>query len=265
MAKRGNIRVGVGGWTFEPWRNTFYPKGLPHKDELGFASRALTAIEINGTFYRSQKPATFAAWRDAVPNDFVFSVKAPRFATNRKVLAEAGESITRFTEGGVAELGDKLGPLLWQFFPTKRFEQDDFAAFLALLPEKAAGLPLRHAVEVRHHSFRDPAVVALARERGVAIVHAVDSPHPQIADLCADFAYVRLMGTQEGEKLGYEDKALEAWAKRLETLAEGRSPDGADLLAKPAKRTPRDVFCFVIAGHKVVNPVAAQALIEHLR
>lgn len=265
MAKRGNIRVGVGGWTFEPWRNTFYPKGLPQKDELSFASRALTAIEINGTFYRSQKPSTFAAWRDAVPDDFVFSVKAPRFATNRKVLAEAGESITRFTEGGLSELGDKLGPILWQFSPTKRFEKDDFAAFLALLPVKAAGLPLRHALEVRHDSFRDPAVVALARERGVAIVQAVDSPYPEIADLCADFAYVRLMGTKEGEKLGYEGTALEAWAKRLETLAVGGSVDSADLLSKLAKRTPRDVFCFVIGGHKVVNPAAAQVLIERLR
>ncbi len=264
MAKRGTVRVGVGGWTFEPWRGTFYPDDLPQKKELSYAARALTAIEINGTYYRSQKPSTFAAWRDAAPDGFVFSVKAPRFSTSRKVLAEAGDSIRRFVEGGLAELGDKLGPVLWQFPPTKRFEPDDFAAFLALLPDQTGGLALRHVLELRHDSFRDPEAVALLRKRGAAAVWAVDSEFPVIADITTDFVYIRLMGTNEREPLGYSPSTLDQWAARLAALSEGASPDNAELLADPAPRMPRDVFCFVIAGHKVINPAAAKALIERL-
>ncbi len=260
----GTIRIGIGGWSFAPWRQSFYPKGLPQKDELSYAAGRLTAIEINGTFYRSQKPQTFAAWRDAVPDGFVFSLKAPRYATNRKVLAEAGESVLRFTGDGVTELGDKLGPILWQLAPTKRFDPDDVAAFLALLPQKAQGLRLRHALEVRHESFRCPEMVALARRHGVAIVRAMDSQYPEIADPTADFLYLRLMGTREDEPLGYDEVALDRHARQLAALARGAAPAGVELLAEPAEPAPRDVFCFVISGHKAANPAAAMALIDRL-
>ena len=147
------IHVGVGGWVYEPWRDTFYPPGLPKTQELEYLSRRVTAIEINATYYRTQSPASFAKWRDATPDGFVFSVKANRFATNRRVLAEAGESIERFVASGLAELGPKLGPLVWQFATTKSFDAADFGAFLALLPRRLDALPLRHAMEVRHPSF----------------------------------------------------------------------------------------------------------------
>ena len=192
----GTIRVGIGGWTYEPWRGAFYPDGLAHKGELAFASQKLTTIEINGTFYRSQSPDTFAKWHDETPDDFVFALKAPRFATTRRVLSEAGKSIERFVTGGILKLGDKLGPINWQLMPTKQLDLDDFAGFLKLLPESVEGRQLRHAVEVRHDSFRSPDFVALARNHGVAIVLAGDSEHPQIADatapirLCAHHGHV---------------------------------------------------------------------------
>src|SRR5689334_7850073 len=186
------IRVGIGGWTFEPWRGVFYPEGLAQKRELEYASRQLTAIEINGTFYGSQKPATFAKWHDETPDDFVFGLKAPRFATHRRVLAEARDSIDRFVASGVLELKNKLGPINWQFPPTKQFDADDFGRFLELLPGEVDGQTLRHAVEVRHESFCDEAFVALARKHGVAIVVAGDSKYPQIADPTASFVYARI-------------------------------------------------------------------------
>lgn len=265
MSAAGTIRVGIGGWNYAPWRRTFYPKGLVQKEELAYAAGRLTAIEINATFYRSQKPQTYAAWRAAVPDGFVFALKAPRYATNRKVLAEAGESVQRFTEGGPTELGDRLGPLLWQLAPTKRFDPEDVAAFLALLPEAAHGHRLRHALEVRHETFRCPEMVELARKHGVAIVWAADSAYPEIADLSADFAYARLMGTREGEALGYDAASLDRRADQLRAIAQGAPPAGVDLLAGPAAQAPRDVFCFVISGHKESNPAAAMALIERLR
>ena len=266
MSKSGKIRIGIGGWTYAPWRKTFYPEGLPHKDELAHAASVLTAIEINGTFYRTQSPKTFAAWRDAAPEGFVFTVKAPRYATNRKVLGEAGESIARFAESGLAELGDKLGPILWQFATSKSFDPDDFAAFLDLLPGEAGGQRLRHAVELRHASFRTPEMVALASRHGIAIVWATDSEHPEIADRTADFAYVRLLGTTEGETLGYAEAALASRAAQLEALARGAAPEGVDLVGVPARQKPKpcDVFAFVIGGHKVSNPAAAKALLAHL-
>ena len=191
----GSIRIGIGGWTYEPWRGTFYPEGLPQKQELEHASRQLTSIEINGTYYGSQKPATYAKWRDETPDGFVFALKAPRFAMNRSVLAEAGNTIARFFAGGLLELKDKLGPINWQFLPTKKFDPADFEAFLKLLPPEAAGRKLRHVVEVRHESFRTAAFIALARAYGVGIVIAGDSSYPQIADLTAPFVYARIMGT----------------------------------------------------------------------
>ena len=264
MADRDRIRVGIGGWTYAPWRETFYPAGLAQKNELRHAASVLTAIEINGTFYRSQKPETFAAWRDAAPADFVYTLKAPRYATNRKVLGEAGESIERFVSSGIVELGEKLGPILWQLAETKRFDPDEMAAFLSLMPGKVEGRPLRHAIELRHESFRTPEMVALARKHGVAIVWAADSRFPEISDVTADFTYLRLMGTAEGKPLGYDEAALDSHADRLRALASGTPPEGPDLLAEPSGAGPLDVFCFVISGYKASNPAAAQALIQRL-
>jgi len=259
------IRVGIGGWTYEPWRGAFYPEKLPQKQELEFASRHLTSIEINGTYYRSQKPESFAAWRDATPDDFVFSLKAPRFATNRRVLAEAGASIERFFASGVIELKDKLGPINWQFMPTKKFDPDDFAAFLNLLPKSHSGRALHHVVEVRHNSFRTAEFIALARQAGVAVVIAADSHHPQIADLTAPFVYVRIMGARETEKLGYSEAEIDLWAARAKTWAAGGEPDGLERVVSTREdaRT-RDVYLYFISGEKRLNPAAAVALIKRL-
>ncbi len=247
------IRIGVGGWTFAPWRGAFYPAGLPQKRELEHASRHLTSIEVNGTYYGSQSPESFARWHDETPDDFVFALKAPRFATNRRVLAEAGASIERFFAGGVMALRDKLGPINWQFMPTKKFDPEDFAAFLKLLPRSVEGRAIRHAVEVRHDSFKSPDFVALARTHGVAVVIAGDSDYPLIDDLTAPFVYARIMGTTEDEPNGYADPALDEWSKRARAWASGK-PD----------KTPRDVFLYVISGAKRLNPAAAMALIARL-
>jgi uncharacterized protein YecE (DUF72 family) len=259
----GAVRIGIGGWTYEPWRGAFYPEGLAQKRELEYASRQLTSIEINGTYYGSQKPASFAKWHDETPDDFVFSVKAPRFAMNRKVLAEAGASIARFFASGVMELKDKLGPINWQFMPTKKFEPADFRAFLQLLPRQAQGRELRHAVEVRHESFRCTEFIAMVREHGVAVVIAADSAYPQIADATAPFAYARIMGTQAGEALGYSDAALDLWAGRARAWAGGAAAPGLDCVEpQRAAAGPRDVYLYVISGHKVHNPAAAMSLIR---
>jgi uncharacterized protein YecE (DUF72 family) len=264
-AQATQIRVGIGGWTFEPWRGAFYPEGLAQKRELEYASRQLTAIEINGTFYGSQKPATFAKWHDETPDDFVFALKAPRFATHRRVLAEARDSIDRFVASGVLELKNKLGPINWQFPPTRKFDADEFASFLELLPAEADGRALRHAVEVRHESFCDEAFVALARKHGVAIVVAGDSKYPQIADPTAPFIYARIMGTEETHPLGYAKKSLDKWTERAQTWASGGAPDDLDTYGSAAPKKARDVFLFVISGHKAHNPAAAMALIERIK
>ncbi len=261
----GGIRVGVGGWTFPPWRGAFYPDGLAHKRELEYASRKLSSIEINGTFYGSQTPESFAKWHDETPDDFVFSVKAPRFATNRRVLAEAGDSIERFFASGVLELRKKLGPINWQFAPTKKFDPEDFAAFLKLLPARVESRAIRHAVEVRHESFRTPDFVALARAHGVAIVMAADSEYPQIADPTAPFVYARIMGTTEAEPDGYSADALDRWAVAAKTWAAGGVPEGLQTVAKAGKAAKRrDVFLYVISGFKEKNPAAAMALLRRL-
>jgi len=259
-----SIYVGIGGWVFEEWRDNFYPKGLSQKRELEYASRRLTAIEINGTYYGSQKPESFARWHDETPEGFVFTLKGPRFATNRRVLAEAGPSIEKFLTSGITELKKKLGPINWQFMATKKFDAEDFAAFLALLPKKQDGLALRHAVEVRHDSFACEEFVALCRKHDVAIISGVDSEFPCILDVTADFVYVRLMGTQEKEKLGYAKPKLADWAKRLHKWQAGDSTPADKLLSKPAPKKKRDVFTFVISGAKSKNPAAAMALIAAL-
>ncbi len=260
------IRVGIGGWVFEPWRGVFYPKGLPQAQELSYASHKLTSIEINGTFYRTQKPDSFRKWAQETPDDFVFSLKGPQFATNRRVLAEAGESIERFFASGVLELKSKLGPILWQMAPTKKFDPDDFAAFLALLPQELGGKPIRHAVEVRHESFVTPAFVALARKFSVAIVLVESDKHPPIADVTSDFVYLRLQRTSEKVKTGYPPPALAAWADRARAWADGGAPDDLPTIAgqSPPKRK-RDVFIYMISGAKVRAPAAALALIERLK
>lgn len=263
----GQIYIGIGGWTFEPWRGVFYPPGLPQSKELEYASRQLTALEINSTYYGSQSPATFRKWRDATPEGFVFSVKGSRFVTNRKVLAETGESIDRFINTGVLELEDRLGPFLWQFAPTKRFDEDDLAAFLDCLPQKAGGRPLRHCVEVRHDSFRTPAFAALLRERGVALVYAEHLTYPELADVTADFVYARLQKGSDDIETAYPEAALDAWAGRLKAWAAGRQPDDLPRIeqGREPPPTPRDVFAFVIHEGKVRAPAAAQALIQRIR
>jgi uncharacterized protein YecE (DUF72 family) len=261
----GMIRIGIGGWTYEPWRGTFYPAKFPQKRELEYASRRLTSIEINGTFYGSQKPETFAKWRDETPDGFVFSLKAPRFTTNRSVLADAGDSIARFIAGGVMELKDKLGAINWQFAPFKKFDPTDFEAFLKLLPKEAEGRALRHVVEVRHHSFRSPDFIALVRDHGVAVAIAADSAYPQIADATAPFVYARIMGTQETAELGYSEAALDLWAARARAWASGAVVNGLESVEPPrADGKARDVYLYVISGHKVRNPAAAMALLRRL-
>src|SRR6202451_4538629 len=186
-AKSGQIYAGVGGWNFAPWRGVFYPKGLPQAQERAHAGSHLTSIEINSTFYGSQKPESFRKWASTVPDGFVFSVKGPRFATNRRVLAEAGDSINRFLNSGVLELGDRLGPVLWQFAPTKKFDAADFGKFLELLPRKLEGRALRHVVEVRHDSFGAPDFIALLRQFETPVVFAEHGKYPAIADVVGDF------------------------------------------------------------------------------
>jgi uncharacterized protein YecE (DUF72 family) len=267
MASRtpSHIRIGIGGWTFAPWRGVFYPADLTQKRELEYASRQLSSIEINGTFYGLQKPESYMKWHDETPDDFVFSLKAPRYATNRRVLAEAGDSIERFFASGLTHLKHKLGPVNWQFATTKQFDAEDFEAFLALLPKRLDGHTLRHAVEVRHESFRSETFVALARKYGVAIVLAGDSDYPQIANLTAPFVYARIMGTKDSQIKGYSKAALDAWSERLRLLAAGTVPD--DLQTVPVRapaKSARDVYLYVISGFKERNPAAATALIERL-
>jgi len=261
----GKIYIGVGGWTFEPWRGTFYPEKLAQKRELEYAASKLTSIEINGTYYGSQKPESFARWYEETPEGFVFALKGSRFTTNRRVLAEAGESIERFMTSGVLQLKEKLGPISWQFMPTKKFDPADFEAFLKLLPKRVEGRAIRHAVEVRHESFRVPEFVAMAHEHGVAIVMAGDSEFPQIADITAPFVYARIMGTEEKEKLGYSKKALDAWSARAMEWSAGKLPAGLDAVTKQkTDGKARDVFLYIISGHKAHNPAAAMALIERV-
>ncbi len=266
-SKSGQIRIGIGGWNYEPWRGVFYPEGLPQAQELAYAASRLTSIEINSTFYGSQKPESFRKWAATVPDGFVFSVKGPRFATNRRVLAEAGDSIKRFLDSGVLELRDRLGPMLWQFAPTKKFDAADFGKFLELLPRKADGRPLRHVVEVRHASFRAAEFVALLREFAMPVVFTDHATYPSIADVTGEFLYARLQKGEDTIPTAYPAQDLDAWAGRLRQWAQGRTPDDlprVDAAAK-AKIGPHDVFAYVIHEGKIRAPAAAMALIERLK
>jgi uncharacterized protein YecE (DUF72 family) len=243
----GKIHIGVGGWTFEPWRGTFYPKDLTHKRELEYASRKLTSIEINGTYYSSFKPASWAKWRAETPDGFVFAMKASRFCTNRRVLAEAGDSVKYFVNQGLVELGDRLGPINWQLMGTKKFDAEDIEAFFKLLPREVGKLPLRHALEVRNDTFKDKRFYDLARKYNVAIIFAHEPDFPEIDEPTADFTYARLMGASEKVKTGYKPAELDSWAKKAKAWAK-----------------KGDVFIYFISGAKVRNPAAAQALIERV-
>lgn len=262
MSETGSIRVGIGGWTFEPWQGTFYPEKLKARDELAYAAGKLKTIEVNGTYYSTQKPETFAKWASEVPDGFVFSLKASRYATNKKVLGEAGESISRFLNSGVAELGDRLGPILWQFMATKKFDPVDFDAFLKLLPESHAGVPLRHAVEVRHESFRSPDFAALLGRYGIGLVIADHAEYPMFADVTADFTYLRLQTGSDAEKHCYDAARLGTWTQHIRDLSGGSHLQNLPMAAPGVvpKKQPRDVYAYFITEGKVNAPSGAMHL-----
>jgi len=263
----GKIYVGIGGWTFAPWRGVFYPDGLPQAKELAYASGQLTSIEVNGTFYRTQSPATFRKWASETPHGFLFSVKGPRFVVQRGVLSEAGDSLKRFFDSGVLELGDRLGPVLWQFAPTKKFDEADFGGFLELLPTQLDDRRIRHVVEVRHDSFITPAFTALLRRFKVPVVFSEHATYPAIADVTGDFIYARLQKGSDALESGYEPDALDTWAKRARLWAGGGEADDLPRTekAQKAKAQPREVFMYFIHEGKVRAPAAAMALIERLK
>lgn len=242
------VCIGIGGWNYKPWRGEFYPEGLVQKRELEYASSKLTSIEINSTFYGSQKPSSFEKWHAETPADFVFAVKAPMFATHRRVLGEAKDSIGRFFGSGVLLLKKKLGPINWQLDPGKVFDPAEMEGFFELLPAKVDGLTIRHAIEARHESFATPAFTALARRHGVAVVLAGDSKYPEIQDEDSPFVYARIMGTKAEHKAGYGSAALNHWAARIRSW----------------EKQGKDVFFYVISGFKARNPAAALALIKRI-
>ncbi len=286
MSGTGTLRVGISGWTYAPWRGNFYPSGLLHADELSYASRQVDTIEINGTFYGLQRPDAFARWYDETPQRFVFAVKGPRYITHIRRLREIETPLANFFASGVLRLEEKLGPVLWQFPPTFRFDAERLDHFLALLPrdtEAAAALAerrsdwlaerawaktghrreLRHAIEIRHQSFLDPAFVTLLRRHRVALVFADSVAWPYAEDLTADFVYLRLHGSEELYASGYSEEALDHWAARIKLWAQGCQPNDARLIAPdtgPASHSPRDVFAYFDNDAKVRAPVDARSL-----
>ena len=264
-ARNTRVHVGIGGWTYAPWRGgVFYPEGLVQRRELEYASRQLTAIEINGTYYGAQKPATYAKWRDETPPGFVFTAKAPKRIMASRRLAGTGAQIEDFV-GGICELGDRLGALSWQFERGRAPTPTELEAFLALLPARAGGRPLRHALELREAALFSPQVLALMRQRNVALVFAGSDEHPSFADVTADFVYARLMRARAGLPQGYDEAELDAWARRAGEWAAGGDPADLPHLETPRPaQAPRDVFVFFIASAKERNPAAARALLERL-
>ena len=258
------IRVGIGGWSYAPWRDNFFPDGLVQRRELEYASRELSAIEINGTYYRAQKLATYAKWRDETPPGFVFTAKAPRRITHSRALDRTATQVEDFV-GGIAELGDRLAALVWQFEAGTRIDRGQFESFLQQLPRQVSGRPMRHAIDVRDHGFVDADYIALARRHRVATVYTDSDEHPSFADPTADFVYARLMRSRADIATGYRQKELQAWAARARTWAQGAVPEGLPLLAPPpAPAARRDVFIFFIAAAKERNPAAAVALLRLL-
>ncbi len=245
----GQIRIGIGGWTFPPWRGTFYPDKLPQSKELEFASRQFRALEINATFYGRQSPKSWAAWAKAVPDDFQFAIKGSRYVVTRPKLADAKEGLGVYFAQGMAALGEKLGPILWMFAARRQFDREDIAAFFKLLPKTLDGLSLRHAIEPRHDSFRDETFFDLCRENDVAIVFGDDDEFPCIDADTATFTYARLQRMREEVATGYDDKALDGFAKR----------------ARHWHRDGKDAYVFMINGAKLRAPAAALALQERLR
>lgn len=258
------IRAGIGGWQFAPWRSTFYPRGLTQKNELSYASRSLHTLEINSTFYRTPSRASFAAWRDATPEGFVFSLKAPRQITQQRRLADTAAAIDHFVDSGLAALGDRLGPVVWQFAPFKRFEPADFEAFLALLPRHAEGVPLQHVLEVRHASFLTEPFLALVRHHGVALVGTDSATYPSFFDTSGALVYLRLMRARSEEPTGYPADELRRWHRRAEAWARGDEPeDELPRIAAPRPTgTPRPVHVLFINGAKERAPLAAKAFTE---
>jgi uncharacterized protein YecE (DUF72 family) len=249
MGPPPRIRVGIGGWVFPPWRGVFYPPGLPQARELAHASRQVTAIEVNGTFYGSQKPASFRRWYEETPEDFVFSLKGPRFVTHRSDLAMAGASIDRFFTTGVLELREKLGPVLWQFAPRMPFDEAGFGAFLEVLPRQLEGRLIRHVVEVRHSSFAAPTFTELLHRHRVAVAMVDDKNYPAIEAATGDFVYARLRRCVEDEPTGYGAGALDDWAERFRRQSAERGCD---------------CFVYFINGAKIRAPAAAHALLQRL-
>jgi uncharacterized protein YecE (DUF72 family) len=243
------IRIGIGGWTYPPWRGVFYPDDLAQKRELEYASRQFGAIEINATFYGRQSPKSWAAWAEMVPDGFQFAVKGSRYCVTRPKLADAGEGLETYFAQGMAALREKLGPVLWMLAARRKFDREDIAAFFKLLPAKLDGIPLRHVIEPRHESFRDEAFLALCRDHGVAVVFGDDDEFPCIDADTASFAYARLQRMREETKTGYDDAALDAFAKR----------------ARKWRKDGRDAYLFMINGAKLRAPAAALALQERLR
>ena len=285
------IRIGISGWRYTPWRGVFYPQDLPQRLELTYASRALSTIEINGSFYSLQRPEFFARWYDETPEDFLFAVKGPRFITHMKRLRDVETPLANFFASGVFNLREKFGPILWQFPPQFRFNAEKFAAFFALLPrdtDEALRLarrrdyrlkgrarlaidavhPLRHAVEIRHESFRDPLFIELLREHGIALVVAETAKKwLMLQDVTAPFMYLRLHGDKKLYASGYSDRALARWAERIRAWHSGSEPADADkvIASPPASSAPRDVFCyFDNTDIKLRAPVDAQNLARKL-
>ena len=265
-AKPGRVRIGIGGWTYPPWRGVFYPKGLKQADELDYAASHLTSIEINATHYRLQSPASFRKWAATAPDGFIFSIKGPRLVTQQKVLAETGAFISRFFESGLLELGDKLGPVLWQFPPFKRFDQADFSKFLEHLPRELDGRKLNHVVEARHDSFRDAAFIKLLRSFGVTAAFAESEDYPAIADLTGDVVYARLQKGNDALPAAYPPAQLDKWADRVRVWAEGGAPSDLPVVdtEHQLEARPRDVFVYFIHEGKLRAPAGAMALIKRL-
>jgi uncharacterized protein YecE (DUF72 family) len=242
------IRVGIGGWDFAEWRGSFYPKGMPRAQELGYASARLTAIEINGTFYRHQSPESFGAWREATPEGFMFSVKAHRATTHSRDFGANAQSIAHFLDSGLAELSEKLGPIFWQFPHTRKFDAALCGAFLDSLPKKLGKLPLRHAIEARHPSFEDPAWTALLQAHNVAMVMVESDKQTLRTEVTADFIYARLQHNAADEPEGYATNSLDAWAKKLKAWSK-----------------TKDCFAFFISGDKARAPDSAMAMLKRLK